>query len=48
MRKLIDFKNTEEIQHYANRNNNGNFNEAVRELVAKGLISDESTTSNKA
>ena len=48
MKKLIDFKNAEEIQAYANRNNNGNFNEAVRELVAKGLLSDESTTSNKA
>lgn len=38
MKKLIDFKNTKEIQEYANRNNNGNFNEAVRELVSKGLM----------
>jgi len=38
MKKLIEFRNTKEIQEYANKNTNGNFNAAVRELVAKGLI----------
>ena len=38
MKKLIDFKNTaKKIQDYANKNHNGNFNKAVRELVTKGL-----------
>jgi len=37
MKKLIDFDNEKEIQAYANKNNNGNFNEAVRELTKKGL-----------
>lgn len=38
MRKMIDFQGLEEkVQKYANNNHNGNFNEAVRELLKKAL-----------
>lgn len=38
MKKLIDFKEqASEIQDYANKHCNGNFTEAVRKLVARGL-----------
>ena len=39
MNKLINFtdKQEEKIQAYANKNTNGNFNEAVRRLVNKAL-----------
>tara|TARA_R110002020_G_scaffold465655_1_gene687196 strand:+ start:756 stop:878 length:123 start_codon:yes stop_codon:yes gene_type:complete len=38
MKKLINFNGLEkEIQDYANKNHNGNFNEAVRSLVEKSL-----------
>ena len=37
MKKLIDFDNDKEIQAYANKNTDGNFNKAVRELTKKGL-----------
>lgn len=37
MKKLIEFDNDKEIQAYANKNTNGNFTEAVRQLTKKGL-----------
>jgi len=40
MKKLIDFQSDElvkKIQDYANKNHDGNFNEAVRELIKKGI-----------
>lgn len=41
MRKLIDFKGLDEdIQKYANKYYNGNFNKAVREII-KGHLEDK-------
>lgn len=38
MRKMIDFQGIElKVQEYANKNFNGNFNKAVRELLKKSL-----------
>jgi len=40
MKKLIDFQSEElikKVQDYANKNYNGNFNKAVRELLKEGV-----------
>jgi hypothetical protein len=39
MRKQLNFTDelAQQIQHYANRHHNGNFNQAVRELALKAL-----------
>jgi len=34
---FMDIKKIEDIQKYANKNHNGNFNESVRDLCSKGL-----------
>ena len=42
MKKLIDFKEMwQAIQHYADKNCDGNFNQAVRRLVKSGLKQDD-------
>ena len=41
MKKLIDFKNMmEAIQSYANKNCEGNFSMAVRQLIRNGLANE--------
>jgi len=41
MRRLIDFKDMiDSIKKYADENCEGNFNMAVRQLIKKGLCSD--------
>ena len=39
MRKNLNFTDelAQQIQHYANRHHNGNFNQAIRELAEKAL-----------